>query len=41
MNLFWRVKIEDAISNVVFKNANNNTLFFDFLGNDALRKIHL
>jgi CBS domain-containing protein len=23
MNLFLRVKIEDAISNVVFKNANN------------------
>ncbi|PRZ23360.1 DUF294 nucleotidyltransferase-like domain-containing protein [Flavobacterium granuli] len=31
-------KIEDAITNVVFRNAKNNTLFFDFLGNDALRK---
>jgi CBS domain-containing protein len=36
--VFGELKIEDAISNVVFKNANNNTLFFDFLGNDALRK---
>lgn len=36
--VFGEQKIEDAISNVVFKNANNNTLFFDFLGNDALRK---
>jgi hypothetical protein len=32
-------KIEDAIGNVVFK-MQNNTLFFDFFGNDALRKIH-
>ncbi|WP_413998348.1 DUF294 nucleotidyltransferase-like domain-containing protein [Flavobacterium sp. W1B] len=31
-------KIEDAISSVVFRNAKNNALFFDFLGNDALRK---
>ncbi|MEZ7505508.1 DUF294 nucleotidyltransferase-like domain-containing protein [Flavobacterium sp. Arc2] len=36
--VFGESKIEDAISNVVFKNASNNTLFFDFLGNDALRK---
>ncbi|RTY75345.1 cyclic nucleotide-binding domain-containing protein [Flavobacterium sp. RSP49] len=36
--IFGEQKIEDAISNVVFKNAKNNTLFFDFLGNDALRK---
>jgi CBS domain-containing protein len=35
---FGEQKIEDAIGNVVFKNAKNNTLFFDFLGNDALRK---
>jgi CBS domain-containing protein len=28
--LVLAIKIEDAISNVVFKNANNNTLFFDF-----------
>jgi len=31
-------KIESAINNIVFENASNNTLFFDFLGNDALRK---
>lgn len=35
---FGEQKIEDAIGDVVFKNAKNNTLFFDFLGNDALRK---
>lgn len=35
---FGEQKIEDAIGNVIFKNAKNNTLFFDFLGNDALRK---
>ena len=35
---FGEQKIEDTIGNVVFKNAKNNTLFFDFLGNDALRK---
>ncbi|KRD10494.1 nucleotidyltransferase [Flavobacterium sp. Root901] len=31
-------KIEEVIENVVFKNAVNNTLFFDFLGNDALKR---
>jgi CBS domain-containing protein len=35
---FGEQKIEDAIGEAVFKNAKNNTLFFDFLGNDALRK---
>ena len=35
---FGEQKIEDTIGDVVFKNAKNNTLFFDFLGNDALRK---
>jgi CBS domain-containing protein len=30
-------KIEEAIENVVFNNLKNNVLFFDFLGNDALR----
>jgi CBS domain-containing protein len=35
---FGEQKIEEAITNTVFKNAQNNTLFFDFLGNDALRK---
>lgn len=36
--VFGDQKLEDAISNVVFKNVKNNTLFFDYLGNDALRK---
>jgi len=35
---FGEQKIEDAITNGIFKNAKNNSLFFDFLGNDALRK---
>lgn len=36
--VFGEKKIQEAIENVVFKNAQNNALFFDFLGNDALRK---
>ena len=35
--VFGEQKIEDAINNVVYKNAENNVLFYDFLGNDALR----
>ncbi|MFV5686553.1 DUF294 nucleotidyltransferase-like domain-containing protein [Flavobacterium sp. GB2R13] len=35
---FGEEKIEEAIGNVIFKNVQNNTLFFDFLGNDALKK---
>jgi CBS domain-containing protein len=35
---FGEQKIEEAIENVVFNNIKSNTLFFDFLGNDALRK---
>jgi CBS domain-containing protein len=35
---FGESKIEDAINNVIYENIKNNTLFFDFLGNDALRK---
>ncbi|WP_278035657.1 DUF294 nucleotidyltransferase-like domain-containing protein [Flavobacterium nitratireducens] len=31
-------KIETTINNFVFENATNNALFFDFLGNEALRK---
>ena len=31
-------KIEEAIENVVYNNTKNNTLLFDFLGNEALRK---
>ena len=34
---FGEQKIEEAIENVIFNNIKNNTLFFDFLGNDALR----
>ena len=35
---FGEHKIEEAIENVIFNNIHNNTLFFDFLGNDTLRK---
>jgi CBS domain-containing protein len=31
-------KIEDAITEVIFSNVKNNNLFFDYLGNDTLRK---
>ena len=36
--IFGDSKIEDTITDIIFKNAKNNTLFFDYLGNDALRK---
>jgi CBS domain-containing protein len=36
--IFGEQKIEDAITEIIFKNTKNNALFFDFLGNDALRK---
>lgn len=35
---FGELKLEDAITEVIFKNAKNNTLFYDYLGNDALKK---
>jgi len=35
---FGEQKIEDAITDAIFKNAKNNVLFFDYLGNDALKK---
>jgi CBS domain-containing protein len=35
---FGDQKIEDAITETIFKNLNTNTLFLDYLGNDALRK---
>ena len=35
---FGEQKIEDSITDVIFKNAKNNALFFDYLGNDALKK---
>jgi CBS domain-containing protein len=36
--IFGEQKIEDAITEIIFKNTKNNALFYDFLGNDALRK---
>lgn len=35
---FGEQKIEDSLTEVIFKNAKNNVLFFDYLGNDALKK---
>lgn len=35
--VFGDDKLEEAISNVVLQNAKNNTLFFDFIGNDVLK----
>ena len=35
---FGEPKIEEAINDAIFKNASRNNLFFDYLGNDALRK---
>lgn len=36
--VFGDKKIFEVIDNVIFKNIENNSLFFDFLGNDALKK---
>ncbi len=35
---FGESKIEEAITNTIFKNVKKNILFFDYLGNDTLRK---
>jgi len=35
---FGEQKIEDMITENIFKNVKNNVLFFDYLGNDALKK---
>lgn len=35
---FGEPKIEEALTEHIFKNAKKNNLFFDYLGNDALRK---
>lgn len=35
---FGEPKIEEAITETIFRNAKKNKLFFDYLGNDALRK---
>ena len=36
--VFGESKIEDTLNDLFFNNAKNNALFFDYLGNDALRK---
>lgn len=36
--VFGESKIEDSLNDVIFMNTKNNALFFDYLGNDALRK---
>ncbi|MBL0012531.1 MAG: CBS domain-containing protein [Flavobacterium sp.] len=35
---FGEPKIEEAITNVIFKNIKKQKLFFDYLGNDAIKK---
>ncbi len=35
---FGEQKIEDMVTDTILKNAKNNVLFFDYLGNDALKK---
>lgn len=35
---FGEQKIEDAITDIIFVNTKKNKLFFDYLGNDAVRK---
>ena len=36
--VFGSQKIEDTLTELIYKNTKNNTLFFDFLGNDTLKK---
>ena len=36
--VFGSQKIEDALTQLIFKNSKNNVLFFDYLGNDTLKK---
>ncbi|WP_293893255.1 DUF294 nucleotidyltransferase-like domain-containing protein [Flavobacterium sp.] len=36
--VFGEGKIEDTLDDIILKNTKNNALFFDYLGNDALRK---
>lgn len=35
---FGEQKMEDVITETIFKSVKNNVLFFDYLGNDALKK---
>ena len=36
--VFGSQKIEDTLTDLIVKNSKNNVLFFDFLGNDTLKK---
>jgi CBS domain-containing protein len=36
--VFGEGKIEDTLDDLILKNTKNNALFFDYLGNDTLRK---
>ncbi|MFY8066271.1 MAG: DUF294 nucleotidyltransferase-like domain-containing protein [Flavobacterium sp.] len=36
--VFGEGKIEDSLDDLILKNTKNNALFFDYLGNDTLRK---
>lgn len=36
--VFGENKIEDSLTETIFNNVKNNNLFFDYLGNDTLRK---
>jgi CBS domain-containing protein len=36
--VFGDQKMEDAITDTIFKNAKSSVLFYDYLGNDALKK---
>lgn len=36
--VFGEQKIEDSLSEVIFKSIKNNSLFFDYLGNNTLKK---
>ena len=36
--VFGEPKIEETLDDLILKNTKNNAMFFDYLGNDALRK---
>jgi CBS domain-containing protein len=36
--VFGEGKIQDSLDDLILKNTKNNALFFDYLGNDTLRK---
>jgi CBS domain-containing protein len=35
---YGEVELEDALTDTIFKNTKNNSLFFDYLGNETLKK---